>query len=315
LLEKFGHGDCIDGEFMRVFKNFTLTTLAIALSVLAIPMLTSFDRWQSMVMGQGDRFAKLFKQETNGKESVNPSEKFAVSRNITISSSEPAPLAINTPQIPERSPQIEEQLETVGQIVAWENALAVIRLPDTGMQDDGWSCGPNSAARVLRYYGHDVDYAKVRAVTDRQLLLPQRFRNPLTNQWVEVRTGTPPQTLQKVMQRWEGRYVKQSVNTDLSKLVQLVRSGKPAIALIRVGSLRMPYVGAIPYLHWVTITGADPQQQLIYYTDTNSQSYRLAYNDFARQWDLGLGQDISMAIANILRNHGVQARTIVWVDR
>ncbi|MDX2255599.1 MAG: C39 family peptidase [Pseudanabaenaceae cyanobacterium bins.39] len=281
---------------MGIFKNFTLMTSAIALSVLAIPPSANLDQLQSKVVGQWDSLAKLPSHEN-------------------IFSSLPTPdLSAFTKNIAEPS-EISEQLESSSQIVAWGNVSAIIRLPDTGVQNDSWSCGPNSVARVLRYYGHNVNYAGVRDVTDRQLLLPQRFRNPLTNQWVEIRTGTPPLTLQKVMQRWEGRYVKQSVNTDLSRLVQLVRSGKPAIALIRVGSLRMPYVGAIPYLHWVTITGADPQQQLIYYTDTNSQSYQLSYNDFARQWDLGLGQDISTAIANVLKNHGVQARTIVWVDR
>ncbi|NJL41290.1 MAG: hypothetical protein HC899_34675 [Leptolyngbyaceae cyanobacterium SM1_4_3] len=36
-----------------------------------------------------------------------------------------------------------------------------IGLPSTGNQDDNWSCGPNSAARVLAFYGHDVDYNAV----------------------------------------------------------------------------------------------------------------------------------------------------------
>ena len=190
-----------------------------------------------------------------------------------------------------------------------------IELSDTGAQDDGWSCGPNSAARVLRYYGHDVNYATVREATDKKLFLPQRFRNPLNNQWVEVRTGTPPLTLQQVMQRWEGDRVKRSPQTNFKQLIKLVLSGKPAIALVRVGSLAIPYLGSIPYLHWITITGADPQRQQIYYTDTNSQAYTFSYQDFQTKWNLGLDRDVSMAIASILKNNGVEARTIVWVDR
>jgi len=190
-----------------------------------------------------------------------------------------------------------------------------IVLPDTGVQDDGWSCGPNSAARVLSYYGHNVDYDIVRSATEQKLFLPQRMRNPITNQWVEVRTGTPPQTLQRVMQRWEGKYVKRSPHTSFEQLIKIVQSGKPAIALVRVGGVKVSYIGTIPYLHWVTVTGADRSRQLIYYTDTNSQSYSLSYQAFQDRWNLGLDRDVSMAIANVLKNNGVVPRTLVWVDR
>jgi hypothetical protein len=94
-----------------------------------------------------------------------------------------------------------------------------------------------------------------------------------------------------------------------------VRSGKPAIALIRVGSLRIPYLGSIPYLHWVAVTGADAQLKQIYYTDTNSQEYALSYEDFQAKWDLGLNKDVSGAIVSVLKSNGVEPRTIVWVDR
>ncbi|MBD2178438.1 C39 family peptidase [Pseudanabaena sp. FACHB-1998] len=194
-------------------------------------------------------------------------------------------------------------------------AKQVIELPDTGAQNDSWSCGPNSAARVLRYYGHEVDYVSVRALTDKKLFLPQKMRNPFNNQWIEIRTGTPPATLQQVMQRWEGDRVKRSPQTSFNRLINLVRSGKPAIALVRVGGFTVPYVGTIPYLHWIAVTGVDPQRQQIYYTDTNSQSYSMSYKDFQTQWNLGLDRDVSMAIANVLKSNGVEARTIVWVDR
>lgn len=193
-----------------------------------------------------------------------------------------------------------------------------MQLPDTGAQDDSWSCGPNSAARVLRYYGHDVDYAMVRDVTNKKLFLPQRMHNPFTNQWIEMRTGTPPLTLQQVLQRWEGDRVKRSSQTSFDKLISLVRSGKPAIALVRVGNFSIPYVGSIPILHWIVVTGADSGQ--IYYTDTNSQAYSLSYQDFQTKWNLGLDKngsdrDVSVAIANVLKSNGVEARTLVWIER
>ncbi|TYQ30214.1 C39 family peptidase [Pseudanabaena sp. UWO310] len=235
----------------------------------------------------------------------------------------PTPSAIATFNNPDRSHhphKLPNQSQTQSQKQSQDTISSItapppLQLPDTGAQDDSWSCGPNSAARILRYYGHDVDYAMVREATDKKLFLPQKIRNPFTNQWIEVRTGTPPLTLQQVMQRWEGDHVKKSPQTSFNRLLNLLRSGKPAIALVRVGSLKVPYVGSIPYLHWIAVTGVDPQNQQIYYTDTNSQTYMLSYQDFQTRWNLGLDHDVSGAIANILKSNGVEARTIVWVDR
>jgi hypothetical protein len=51
------------------------------------------------------------------------------------------------------------------ELIATKLSSQPMELPDTGAQNDGWSCGPNSAARILRYYGHDVNYATVRTST------------------------------------------------------------------------------------------------------------------------------------------------------
>jgi hypothetical protein len=228
---------------------------------------------------------------------------------VTVTPAMSAITTLNRPHGASKKPQDKSQ-----DLVA-TGSSASIQLPDTGAQNDSWSCGPNSAARILRYYGHDVNYATVRAATDKKLFLPQKFRNPLDNQWIEVRTGTPPQTLQQVMQRWEGDRVKKSPQTSFNRLINLVRSGKPAIALVRVGGLSIPYIGSIPYLHWIVVTGADPQSQQITYTDTNSQTYVLSYQDFQTMWNLGLDRDVSGAIASALKSNGVEARTIVWVDK
>ena len=228
---------------------------------------------------------------------------------VTVTPAMSAITTLNRPHGASKKPQDKSQ-----DLVA-TGSSASIQLPDTGAQNDSWSCGPNSAARILRYYGHDVNYATVRAATDKKLFLPQKFRNPLDNQWIEVRTGTPPQTLQQVMQRWEGDRVKKSPQTSFNRLINLVRSGKPAIALVRVGGLSIPYICSIPYLHWIVVTGADPQSQQITYTDTNSQTYVLSYQDFQTMWNLGLDRDVSGAIASVLKSNGVEARTIVWVDK
>jgi hypothetical protein len=233
---------------------------------------------------------------------------------VTVTPAMSAITTLNRPHAASKKSQ-NKSPDKPQDLVATNGSSEPIQLPDTGAQNDSWSCGPNSAARILRYYGHDVNYATVRAATDKKLFLPQKFRNPLNNQWIEVRTGTPPQTLQQVMQRWEGNRVKKSPQTSFNRLINLVRSGKPAIALVRVGGLTIPYIGAIPYLHWVTVTGANPQSQQIYYTDTNSQTYSLSYQDFQTMWNLGLDRDVSGAIASVLKSNGVEARTIVWVDK
>ena len=241
---------------------------------------------------------------------------FAIASVAIATTVTPATSAIATLSHPHARQNLQQSIVTNEQpLIATSGTSEPIQLPDTGAQNDGWSCGPNSAARILRYYGHDVDYAGVRAATDKKLFLPQRMRNPFNNQWIEVRTGTPPLTLQQVMQRWEGDLVKRSEQTSFNKLINLVRSGNPAIALIRVGNFSIPYVGSIPSLHWVAVTGADSQSQQIYYTDTNSQAYSMSYQDFQTQWNLGLDKDVSSAIANILKNNGVVARTLVWVER
>ena len=229
----------------------------------------------------------------------------------------PVSSAITTLKLPhEKQNDRLNNRQNVEQIeIVTRGSSQKIQLPDTGVQNDGWSCGPNSAARLLRFYGHDVDYVTVRAATDKKLFLPQKMRNPLNNQWIEMRTGTPPMTLQQVMQRWEGDRVKKSQQTSFNKLINLVQSGKPAIALVRVGSISIPYMGSFPYLHWIAVTGADSQRQQIYYTDTNSQTYSLSYQDFQTQWNLGLDKDVSSAISNVLKNNGVEERTIVWIDR
>ncbi|CAN1210498.1 hypothetical protein TUMEXPCC7403_09905 [Tumidithrix helvetica PCC 7403] len=187
-----------------------------------------------------------------------------------------------------------------------------LTLPDTGSQNDSWSCGPNSAARVLKFYGHDVDYDMVRSATEKNFILPEQIKNPLDNSWVNIRTGTTPKVLQKVMQRWEGDKVKLARKVELATLLSLLETGKPVIGLIRVGSFKVPLFGTAPYLHWVALTGFDRAQHLIYYTDTNGKEATMSYEEFMQKWSLGSDGN---AVNAILKGNGVEPRTIVWVDR
>jgi len=178
-------------------------------------------------------------------------------------------------------------------------------LPAVDPQSDRWSCGPNSATRLLRFYGHEVNYNQLKQITAQKLLFVAKFRGQ------EIGTGTPPRVLQSVISVWEKDNAKLQQNSQLSDLLQVLAQNKPVIALVRVGNISLGKL-TIPALHWITVTGFDPQTEVIYYTDTNSQNYQISYAEFDQQWQLNLSEN---PVTAILRLHGVIPRTFVWVDR
>ncbi|WP_019498480.1 C39 family peptidase [Pseudanabaena sp. PCC 6802] len=194
-----------------------------------------------------------------------------------------------------------------------------IHLPDTGSQDDTWSCGPNSTARVLKHYGHNVDYATVRATTDRQFLLPSSVKipnptwsDPFRTRRVDIRAGTPPHLLRDIMKRWEGDNVKLERKAGFPLLVDLLKDGKPVVVLLRTGSIDASILGTFPELHWVVAVGVNEPEQLIYYSDTNSTTYQLSYDDFMNKWSWRIGDGLA---SEILWKEGVKTETIIWIDR
>ena len=178
-------------------------------------------------------------------------------------------------------------------------------LPAVAPQSDRWSCGPNSATRLLQFYGHAVNYSQLKQVTAKKLLFVATIRGQ------EISTGTPPRVLQSVISVWEKDHTKLKQNAQLPDLLQVLAQNKPAIALVRVGNISLGKL-TIPALHWITVTGFDPQSELIFYTDTNSQNYQISYAEFDHQWQLNLSKN---PVTALLRLHGVVPRTFVWVDR
>lgn len=73
---------------------------------------------------------------------------------------------------------LPEFQEVNAQVVSRGNGYVNANLPDTGSQNDNWSCGPNSAARVLRFYGHNVDYNQVRSAVNKEFILPPSVKVP-----------------------------------------------------------------------------------------------------------------------------------------
>ena len=193
-----------------------------------------------------------------------------------------------------------------------------IKLPDIKSQNDEWSCGPNSAARVLRYYGHNVDYESVRDKADQQCMLPDSFSyptptwsNPFATSRVNIRAGTTPNELCQVMRNWDTE-IRLKQKSNFQTLIDLLRQGKPSIVLLRTGSINGYIFGTWPELHWVVVVGINESQQMVYYTDTNSQTYQMAYFDFMNKWNWSIGDGLA---SEVLWKLEVKTETIIWIDR
>jgi hypothetical protein len=177
-----------------------------------------------------------------------------------------------------------------------------IDLPDTGAQgNNGWACGPNSAARCLRKYGHNVDYHSVRGDMDNGRYVIEK--------WAGM--GTTPHYLRDSMKKWEGDRVKLERNSNFDRLVGLLREGKPVIALIRNGTIKIP-LAATPNLHWICVTGYDDRSGAVHITDTDGSKDWVVKDDFLRQWNWHVGAG---AVAEALYHNGVHSSTIIWIDR
>jgi hypothetical protein len=205
------------------------------------------------------------------------------------------------------------------QQVSRGNGYVSIQLPSTGNQDDNWSCGPNSAARVLAFYGRNVDYNAVRSAVNREFMLPPSVKvpaptltNPLRTRRVDIRTGTTPHVLRDVMKRWEGESVKLERKADFATLKRLLSEGKPVVALLRVGSIDTVVAGTWPAMHWVAINGFSESKRLIYFNDTDGGRYEKSYDEFLKEWDWSVGRGFA---SESLSKNGVQSRTMIWVDR
>lgn len=207
-----------------------------------------------------------------------------------------------------------------------------IEVPNDQKQNDNWSCGPNSAYRILRHYGYDVTYSKMRNLAKRNSVLTY------------FGFGTTPKNLKEVMARYKSN-TKIEREISLDRLIDVVSSGKPVAALFRVGkdSLGAKEVAAIgaaigggatpgglvggllggavgaineasngpiaiPLMHWVTVTGVDKDAKTISYTDSDGKSKTLSYASFNKKWNWSAGGVPGKAF----KWAGVTTRTIVY---
>lgn len=114
------------------------------------------------------------------------------------------------------------------------------------------------------------------------------------------------------MQRWEGDNVKLERRADFNKLIDLLRQGKPVVALIRNGSTDVAGT-TWPSMHWITIHGFSASEEKIYYTETNDGgTYEYSFSEFQSKWDWRVGDGLAN---ESIRANGVEPKTMIWVDR
>ncbi len=203
--------------------------------------------------------------------------------------------------------------------VTIKNDYVWMDMPQTGNQDDKWSCGPTSAARIINFYGHNVNRDSLVNAINKDFVIPPSFNvpaptltNPLRTRRVDIRTGTTPHALRDVMKRWEGDNVQLERKSDFNKLLGLLRQGKPVVVLLRVGSEKVAGT-TWSAMHWVVVNGFSASEQKIYYTETaDGKTYEYSYGEFQSNWDWRVGKGLA---SEALYKNGVEPKTMIWVDR
>jgi uncharacterized protein with LGFP repeats len=190
--------------------------------------------------------------------------------------------------------------------------VSISGVPSGSPQTDGWSCGPNSAARFLQFYGYNVTYDFMR--------LQVQFSGDLVSL---VQMGTRPDTLLHAIQVWrpetqmETRVDVAYGEGGLNRILDLVASGKPVIALINptgqshdVANFGFVTGGHIPNeLHWVVVTGYNRMARTVTYMDTDGKLKTLSFDQFNQDWNWSAGGAAGDFLTGTLNVH---ERTIIY---
>ena len=147
-------------------------------------------------------------------------------------------------------------------------------LPPVPPQRDSWSCGPNTATRLLNFYRIPATYEEMKKLAKKNVITA-RFN-----------LGTPPPGLAKLLKKkgldstWENQ-------SHFTHLLYQIRWKKPVICLMRSGTQRF-FFGLIraPRLHWIVVVGfANAGEQIHYYDTTSNALYTYPYSTFYKKWD------------------------------
>ena len=176
---------------------------------------------------------------------------------------------------------------------------SALRLPAVASQDDGWSCGPNSAARILKHYGFDVTYDSVRSRAHEVSALP------------DVGIGLPPRQLAALLESYHSA-ARFETETSFERIRELLRERRPVIALVLLGHRDVAGVKT-RILHWIALAGLDEPRDDVFFYDTRDNRRRMHSNArFVTLWDWRLDPD--SWVDKILRAHTACPRSIVYID-
>jgi hypothetical protein len=143
-------------------------------------------------------------------------------------------------------------------------------------QTDGWSCGPNSAARFLRFHRKDVSYAQTR-----------NFTRHDGNLIALIGAGTPPSALIDTLQNWR-KETRREEASNIGRVIALLQQKKPVIALISTGKERQHaagiYIGTTAKLHYIVLNGYDPDTERIHFVDTVGGQKSMTRAEFEDRW-------------------------------
>ncbi|MEZ6141902.1 MAG: C39 family peptidase [Zavarzinella sp.] len=146
-----------------------------------------------------------------------------------------------------------------------------ITVPGGSPQNDSWSCGPNSIARLLRAYGINATYEEVRSFT--------RYDGNLIS-WLKL--GTPTSQMLDTMRHWKpDSRIETESNTN--RIVDLIQQGKPVILLVSMGKIGIPF-GNVGAMHYVVVNGYDATTDTFTITDTDGVRKFLTRSELDYRW-------------------------------
>ena len=178
-----------------------------------------------------------------------------------------------------------------------------IIVPTDSPQNDGWSCGPNSASRLLRSYGiTSATYAALKVEAQK------------TNIITQFGLGTPPPNLLQVMKKYRAASQLQS-GADFDDVLARLGEGRPVVTLIGWGSVPVfspnpvDPIDMIPTgLHYICLTGYDLADQKVYYTDTDGEATSMTFDQFKAYWNW-TGDGLAYETLSAL---GIKKHTMLW---
>jgi Ca2+-binding RTX toxin-like protein len=185
-----------------------------------------------------------------------------------------------------------------------------LRVPTDQPQTDDWSCGPNSVSRLLRAYNISASYAAVRDFTDSDGNLVS---------WAHL--GTPSSALIDTLRHWKPD-ARREDESNANRVIELLRQGKPVIALVSMGRDRHHidlifdelYIGSTGRLHYVVINGYDAATDSFTFTNTNGEVGTWTRAQFLGHWNwhddfTGAFGEVAQAGVSLL---GLRERTLFF---